>query len=194
MMPSKPELGFQEIDFRAGLNAGVTALIYMLLFHMIPGIDHYLNICVMTIAAIFITETDWETVWSAGLSRCVVMGIGAAFGVVIVFLDHMFQNDILVCILFGAATVCMLVTEKLTGRMYVQCKLGSVAMALTVFTFREAFYAQVGKTCYGYAIMFFLSTVGTVLICLVMTFIWDAVCDTFKKHKNKPESTDEVRQ
>lgn len=180
-MPPKPEKGFREIDFRAGVNVFAAALLYMLLYHMVPGIDHYLNICVIGIAVVFITETSWKKVWSAGLSRCIVMGIGTLFGVAIVFLDHLFQSDILVCLLLGAATVLMLVVEKLTGLMYVQCKLGAVAMTLTVFTFREAFYAQVGKTCYGYALMFFLSTVIAVPICLVMSVLWDAISKVIRK-------------
>lgn len=174
-MPPRPEQGFREIDFKAGVNVGITALIYMLLYHLIPGVDHYLNICVMSIAAAFITEADWKKVWAAGLSRCIVIGIGTLFGLVLVFLDGLFHSDVVICVLFGAATVLMLVVEKLTGKMYIQCKLGIVSMALTVFTFREAFYAQVGKTCYGYGVMFFLSTAAVVPICVVTMFFWDAV-------------------
>lgn len=169
------EKGFREIDFRAGVNAGVSALVYMLLHRFIPGIDQYLNICVITIAAVFITEMEWKKVWTAGLSRCVIMCIGALFGFVVVFLDGLVNNDIFVCVLLGIAVVCMLVVEKLTGKMYVQCKLGVVALALTVFTFRGAFYAQMGKTCYNYGIMFFLSTVAVVPICVIIMFVWDFV-------------------
>ena len=173
-MPPKPEKGFREIDVKAGVNACVTALVYMLLYKTVPGVDNYLNICVMAIAAVFITETDRKGTWSSGLSRCIVIGIGVVFGFVIVFLDGLLHSDIAVCIFLGVGTVCMLVVEKLTGKMYVQCKLGSVSMVLTVFTFRGAFYAQMGKTCYGYGVMFFLSTVVTVVICVAVAFLWDA--------------------
>lgn len=169
------EKGFREIDFRAGINAGVSALVYMLLYQFIPGIDQYLNICVITIAAVFITEMDWKSVWVSGLSRCVIMFIGVLFGFIVVFLDGLVNSDLFVCVLFGIAVICMLVVEKLTGKMYVQCKLGVVALALTVFTFRGAFYAQMGKNCYGYGIMFFLSTVAAVPICAAIMFIWDFI-------------------
>lgn len=180
-MPPKPEQGFREMDVKAGVNAGVTALIYMLLYHLIPGVDRYLNVCVMSIAAVFITETDWKKVWAAGVSRCIVIGIGTLFGLALAFLDGLFRSDIVICVLLGAATVCMLVVEKLTGKMYIQCKLGVVSMALTVFTFREAFYAQVGKTCYGYGVMFFLSTLAVVPICVAAMFLWDTVRGAVRK-------------
>lgn len=174
-MPPKPEKGLKEIDVRAGINAAVTALIYMLLYKLIPEVDKYLNICVMAIAAVFITEHNWKKTWEAGLSRCLIIGIGVAAGFVVVFLDSLFQNDVLVCLFLGIGTVGMLVAEKLTGKMYVQCKLGAVSLVLTVFTFRGAFYANMGKTCYGYGLMFFISTVVTAVICLAVMWIWDAV-------------------
>ena len=43
-MPPKPEKGFREIDVKAGVNACVTALVYMLLYKTGPGVDNYLNI------------------------------------------------------------------------------------------------------------------------------------------------------
>lgn len=175
-MPPKPEKGLKEIDVRAGVNAGITAMVYMLLNMALPGIDTWLNICVMTIAAVFITEMTWKKTWASGLSRCLIIGIGVVFGLIVVFLDNLCgNNDIVVCVLLGVAAVGMLVVEKCTGKMYVQCKLGAVSMALTVFTFRGAFYANMGKTCYQYGIMFFLSTVATAVICLVVMLVWDTV-------------------
>ncbi len=174
-MPPKPEKGLREIDVRAGVNAAVTALVYMLLLRAIPGTDKYLNICVMTIAAVFITEHSWKKTWEAGLARCLIIGIGVAFGFLVVFLDKLFGSDLLVCLLLGLGTVGMLVAEKLTGKMYVQCKLGAVSLALTVFTFRGAMYANMGKSCYGYGLMFFLSTVATAVICLAVMWVWDAL-------------------
>ena len=180
-MPTEMKKGFQEIDFRAGVNAAVCALLYMLVFHFVPGIDHYLNVCVLSIAAVFITEIEWKKAWSAGLTRCAIMGLGVVFGLVIVFLDGVFQNDFALCILFGAAVICLLAAEKLACQMYVQCKLGTVSMTLTIFTFREAFYAQVGKTCFGYGVMFFLSTIAAVPVCVITMLVWDAVRSTLRK-------------
>lgn len=182
----KVQKGFREIDVRAGVNACVTALVYMLLYKLIPGVDDYINICVMAIAAVFITEADWKKTWSAGLTRCIVIGIGVIFGFAVVFLDGLFHSDVAVCLLLGVGTVCMLVVEKLTGKMYVQCKLGSVSMVLTVFTFRGEFYAQMGKSCYGYGVMFFLSTVLTAAICLAVMCVWDALRGRFGKGKTEP--------
>ena len=174
-MSPKTEKGFREIDFRAGVNAGVSALLYMLLYHFIPGIDRYLNICVIAIAAVFITEVEWKKVWAAGLSRCVIMCVGALFGFAVVFLDNLVHSDVITCVLLGIAVACMLVVEKLSGKIYVQCKLGVVSLVLTVFTFRGDFYAQMGKTCYGYGIMFLLSTAAVVPICVAATFVWDFI-------------------
>lgn len=174
-MPPKPEKGLREIDIRAGVNAAVTALIYTLLVKGIPDASNYLNICVMTIAAVFITEQSWKKTWEAGLTRCLIIGIGVVFGILVVFLDNLIGNDILVCLLLGLSMMGMLVVEKLTGKMYVQCKLGAVSLALTVFTFRGPFYANMGKSCYGYGLMFFLSTVVTVIICFAVMWIWDKV-------------------
>lgn len=181
----KVQKGLREIDVRAGVSACAAALAYMLLTRLIPGIDQYINICVMAIAAVFITEADWKKTWSAGLTRCLIIGIGAIFGLIIVFLDDLFHSDIAVCLLLGVGVAAMLVVEKLTGKMYVQCKLGAVSLVLTVFTFRGEFYAQMGKSCYGYGVMFFLSTVLTAAVCLGVMFVWDAVKGRFGKGKSE---------
>ena len=168
-------MSFSEIDFRAGVNAAVSALLCMLVVHFVPGINQYLNVCIMSIATVFITEMEWKKVWSAGLTRCAVMGLGVMIGVAVVRLDEVFLNDFVVCLLFGAAVVCLLAAEKLVCQVYAQCKLGVVSMALTIFNFRETFYAQMGKTCCDFGVMFFLSTVAAVPICAIATLLWDTV-------------------
>ncbi len=176
-----PQKGLREIDVKAGLNACITAFVYMLIMRLYPGADNYINICVMTIAAVFITETDWKRTWTAGLTRCLIIGIGVLFGFGITLLDNIFQSDAAVCLLIGAGTVCLLVAEKYTGKMYAQCKLGSVSMILTVFTFRGEYYAAMGKTRAEYGIMFFVSTVLAAGICLGTMFLWDIFAARGKK-------------
>lgn len=174
-MQSKSGKRTMKFAVRAGVNAGITAMVYSLLYMANNSIDNYLNICVMTIAAVFITEVGWEKTWRAGASRCLIMGIGVAFGMLVVYLDNLLgNNEIAVCILLSISIVGMLTAERLTGMMDIQCKLGSVSMILTVFTFRGDFYANIGKSCYGYGLMFFISTVVTSVICLVVTYLWDA--------------------
>lgn len=178
----KPEKGFKEIDARIGVACMFTALICLLLNKMLPGSDNYLNVCVMTIASAFIVEMNAKSTWQSGISRCIVIGIGVVFGLVAVFLDNLFKNnDIIACLLLGVFTVLMLIVEKMTGKMYVQCKLGAVSLILTVFTFRGPFYAGIGKTCYLYGVMFFVSTVAAALITFAVMYIWDAAAKAVRK-------------
>lgn len=175
-MPPKPEKGLREIDIRAGVNTAIAAILYFIITALISGADNYLNICVLLIAVGFVTEKNWKATWSAGLSRCMIIGIGVVFGMIVVFLDNLTGgNNIITALLTGVFAALALVVEKYTGKMYVQCKLGLVAYTLTIFTFRGAFYAQMGKSCYQYGIMFFISTVAAALIAACGSWIYDFV-------------------
>ena len=175
-MPPKPEKGLKEIDIRAGVNMMLASILYFAVTGLVSGADNYLNICVLLIAVGFITEKNWKATWSAGLTRCLIIAIGVICGMVVVFLDNLCGgNNIIVSILAGVFGALTLVAEKYTGKMYVQCKLGLVAYILTIFTFRGAFYAQMGKTCYKYGIMFFISTVAAGLMAACGSWIFDFV-------------------
>ena len=175
-MPPKPEKGLRELDIKVGINTAVAAILYFIITRLIAGADTYINICVLLIAVAFVTEKDWKATWNAGLIRCLIIAIGVACGMVVVFLDNLLGgNNYIAAVLCGIFAALTLVAEKYTGKMYVQCRLGLVAYILTIFTFRGAFYAQMGKTCYQYGIMFFVSTVAAALIAAGSSWVVDKI-------------------
>lgn len=174
-MPPKPEKGFREIDFRVGVTAMLAVLVYNLLFMLSGNIANYVNVCILAICVIFLADINWKTTWKAGLTRMMITFIGALVALIPVVVYNVTQSEAVLLPVFGIGAVITVVLAKFTGVMYVQCRLALVSYILTVFTFHESYYAAMGKTCYGYCLMWIISTVLGVVISVVCAFVWDAV-------------------
>lgn len=176
----KPEQGLREIDVRAGINLLVTVSAYLFITSVFKGAGSYLNVCIVGIAAVFLTEGGFKKTLEAGIGRLTITGIGAVIGVIVVFLDSLLgKNDIAVAVMTAVFGTAALVAAKLTGKVYVQCKLTSVSFLLTIFTFRSENYTAMGLSGYQFALMWFLSTVFAGIITCCVTLIFDQVV---KKH------------
>lgn len=178
----KPEQGLREIDIRAGINLLVTVSAYLFLTSTFEVIGSYLNICIAGIAAVFLTEIGVKKTLDAGIGRLVITGIGVVAGIIVVFLDNALgKNDIAVAIMVAIFGTAALVVAKLTGKVYVQCKLAVVSFLLTTFTFRSASYAAMGLSGYQFAITWMLSTVFAGIVTCCVTWIFDLIVKSGKK-------------
>lgn len=180
-MPPKPEKGFREIDFRVGVTAMLSVIVYNLLCMLSENTANYVNVCILAICVIFLADIDWRTTWKAGLIRMMITFIGALVALIPVTVYNVTQSEVILVPLFGIGAVITVVLAKLTGVMYVQCRLAIVSYILTVYTFHESYYAAMGKSCYGYCLMWILSTVLGVIISVVCAFVWDAIKNIFVK-------------
>lgn len=174
-MPSKPQKGFREIDFRVGVTVMLAAVVYHLLCMISKNTGNYINLCILSICTAFLADVDWRATWKAGINRMKITFIGALAALPAVFVYNMTKSEALLIAVSGAGAVLVLVLAKFTNAMYVQCRLALVAYILTIYTFHGAFYESIGKTCYGYCLMWILSTALGALISVVCAFVWDAV-------------------
>lgn len=174
-MPPKPEKGFREIDFRVGVTVMFSIVVYYLLCMVWENTENYVNVCILAICTIFLADINWKTTWKAGLTRMMITFIGAVAGLIPVTVYNVTQSDVILVPVFGIVAVIAIVLAKFTGVMYVQCRLALVAYILTVYTFHEPYYAAMGKTCYGYCLMWIVSTILGVVISVACAFVWDAI-------------------
>lgn len=180
-MPPKPEKGFHEIDFRVGVTAMLSVIVYNLLCMLSENITNYVNVCILAICVIFLADINWKTTWKAGLTRIMITFIGALVALIPVTVYNVTQSEVILVPVFGIGAVVAIVLAKFTGGMYVQCRLAIVSYILTVFTFHESYYAAMGKSCYGYCLMWMISTVLGVVISVACAFVWDMVKSIFVK-------------
>lgn len=174
-MPPKPQKGFRELDFRVGAALVVAIALYYVMLALIPGADKYVNLCILSICAAFLADMGPGVTWKSGLTRILVTGIGSVAGLVPVIFYGLVPNDYLLIPVVGICAVLVIVIVKLTGVMYVQCRIALVSYILTVYTFHDAYYAQMGKTCYIFCISWCVSTALGIIIAVATVYVWELV-------------------
>lgn len=184
-MPAKPEKGFKEIDLRLGVTVLFGAIVYYLLGMVSDSISNYLNLCVLAICTGFVADIDWKTTWKGGLVRLAVTGIGAVLACIPNLVYDLTESELLLIVVFGVGAMAVVVLAKFLNVMYVQCRLAVVSYVLAVFTFHGAQYAAMGKTGYGFSLMWIISTILGVGISVVVAFVWDAVKGLFVKRETE---------
>lgn len=180
-MPPKAEKGFKEIDFRVGVTAVLSVAVYQLLCMLSQNITNYVNVCILAICTIFLADMDWKTTWKAGVARMAITFIGALAALVPVMVYEATKSEALLVLVFGVGAVATIVLTKLTDVTYVQCRLALVSYILTVYTFHDASYAEMGLTCYGYCLMWIVSTALGVVLSVACIAVWDLVRGAFVK-------------
>lgn len=187
-MPPKPQKGFRENDFRIGAAIIVALAFYYVLTSFISGADNYVNLCILTICAAFLADMSTELTWKSGLTRLTVTGIGSLIALVPVTFYELVPNDIIFIPVVAAFAVVVVVVIKMTNVVYVQCRIGLVSYLLTVYTFHDAYYAQIGKTCYIFCISWIVSTVLGVVAAVATIFVWDFVKNLLSKKSSAVEA------
>ena len=180
-MPPKPQKGFKEIDIRLGVTVFVSVVVYYLLTMLSMSVSNYLNVCILAICTAFIADIDWKTTWKSGLIRLAITSIGAVLACVPNLVYDLTGSELLLMIVFGAGAIIVVVLAKFLNVMYVQCRLAVVSYILAVYTFHGAQYAAMGKTGYGFSLMWILSTLLGIVISFVVAFLWDAIKSIFVK-------------
>lgn len=184
-MPPKPQKGFREIDIRLGVTVFIGAAMYLLLNMMSESIQNYLNLCILTICAAFIADVDWKTTWKSGLVRVVLTTIGAVLACIPNIVYDLTKSEAVLVVIFAVGAVVVVVLSKFANVAYVQCRLAVVSYILAVYTFHGAQYTAMGKTGYGFSIMWTVSTVAGVFLSVVVAFVWDTAKGIFtKNHKS----------
>lgn len=183
-MPPKPQKGFREIDIRLGVTVLLGAAVYYLLGMISEKASDYVNICILTICIAFIADIDWKTTWKSGLVRLVLTTLGAVIGCIPNLVYDLAKSELLLMLVFGAGAIVVVVLAKLCNVAYVQCRLAVVSYILAVYTFHGPQYAAMGKTGYGFALMWILSTILGVIISVAVAFLWDTVKGSAAKKGN----------
>ena len=184
-MPPKAQKGFREIDIRLGVTVFMGAVVYLLLNMLSGSIQNYLNICILTICAAFIADVDWKTTWKSGLVRVMLTTIGTVVACIPNLVYDLTNSEALLAVVFGVGAAIVVVLSKFANVMYVQCRLAVVSYILAVYTFHGAQYAAMGKTGYGFSVMWTVSTVAGVFLSVAVALVWDAVKGVFtNKAKN----------
>ncbi len=180
-MPQKPKQGFTELDFRLGVTVGVAILIYLCLQSAIPAIGNYINLCIYALCCAFLADVDLKTTWRTGLIRVAVTSIGAILAFIPLFVFDLSSSELLLALTTACVLICCLVLAKLTGAIYVQCRLAAVAYILTIYTFHGPQYAAMGKTGYGFGLMWILSSLLGLVTSVLVVFLWDKIKAAVKK-------------
>lgn len=180
-MPPKPQKGFKEVDIRVGVTVFAAVIIYYLLSMTSEHTSNYLNVCILTICTAFVADIDWKTTWKSGLVRLGLTSIGAVLACIPNLVYDLTKSELLLMVIFAAGAAVVLVLAKFLNVMYVQCRLAVVSYILAVYTFHEPQYAAMGKTGYGFSLMWILSTVLGVLTSVLVAFVWDKVKGLFIK-------------
>lgn len=187
-MPPKPQKGFREIDIRLGVTVFLGAVVYLLLNMVSESVQNYLNLCILTICTAFVADVNWKTTWKSGLIRVALTTIGAVLACVPNMVFDLTNSEALLVVVFGVGAVVVVVLSKFVNVTYVQCRLAVVSYILAVYTFHGAQYAAMGKTGYGFSIMWTVSTIVGVLLSVAVAFVWDKLKGILPKKDQSAEA------
>ena len=179
--PMLPEKGLRECDVRLGLSVMAGVAVFNLISAAWAGAGSYLNLCILAICCAFVSDVDWKTSWKSGLTRLMLTGTGALAALIPLFIYDLTQSEVLLTIVVGVVVAIAVVICKFYNVMYVQCRLAAVAFILSTYTFHGAQYAAMGKTGYGFVLMWILSTILGIVISVVVAAIVDLVKGIIKK-------------
>ena len=179
----KAQKGFRELDFRVGVSVGVAVLLYWIADLFFENLSTYVSIATVAISAAFLADMGANLTWKSGLVRCTVTLIGCIGAFIpVAFYDYV-QNDFLLVPVIIICAVLVIVVVKATNVMYVQCRIAMASYILTIFTYHDAYYATIGKTCYMFGIARIISTVIGALVAVATIYVWDLVKKLITKNK-----------
>ena len=170
------ERGFKEVDFRIGFMMTLSIILYYIAVGINLGVETYVSAPILVIAVAFLADTSYKASLKAGITRFMVTFVGVVVGLAVLILyDLTGQNQPLEYVYFAVGAVLTLVLTKYCKVMYIHCRIATVSYILTVWMFHDAFYASIGKTCYGYALMWVITTALAVVLTVACMFIWDKI-------------------